>query len=290
MASQVPKISFEEYAKNLTLHPAVINGQQIKQDAEERHHRILNCIVTQSISGPTLDAACGSAIFYPSLLKYMPQMMPYSVSDLVEHDIVYGGQKIECHRFECEKTILPVPDQSMGCVMFCDVIEHLLVDPIWTILEFNRVLRKGGHLIISTPNACHLRRVIHLLHGLNSATENHYKPTSLYQRHNREWTVDEINTLMAVSGFEPVVYSTHHYLLNDVERALFSLFQETKLVKYDQNYYGPEIFYLAKKSKHKTLESVTDIDERWPSWLYTHHSTYRRRPEVFPVILGKDYG
>ncbi|MFB9721796.1 class I SAM-dependent methyltransferase [Planobispora longispora] len=46
---------------------------------------------------------------------------------------------------------LPLASASVDVVVFSEVIEHL-VDPDAAILELHRVLRPGGHLLLSTPN------------------------------------------------------------------------------------------------------------------------------------------
>jgi methionine biosynthesis protein MetW len=46
---------------------------------------------------------------------------------------------------------LPFDDESFDCVVFGEVIEHL-VDPDQALLNISRVLTKGGALIVTTPN------------------------------------------------------------------------------------------------------------------------------------------
>jgi SAM-dependent methyltransferase len=290
MADNSPLESFDHYKENLSSIPLIWNGRQCPHPVDERHYRILCCLLQYGIKGPTLDVASGNAVFYPSILTYKPEMLPYAVTDIVEQDILYDGTKITCHKFECEKTLLPLEDNSVGCILFCDVIEHLIVDPVWAILEFNRVLRPGGHIVISTPNACHIKRIIQIYKGHNSATENHIKPTSIYQRHNREWSINEIYTLLKGCGFNNAAYSTYPFLLNDVEKAVFDFGIKAGLATVTEKDIGPEIFYIAEKAEHMTLKSVTNIEQRWPEWLYTHIANYRRRPAVFPIVLGEDYG
>jgi ubiquinone/menaquinone biosynthesis C-methylase UbiE len=50
----------------------------------------------------------------------------------------------------CDITDLPEPDSSFDAIMCVEVFEHL-PNPILAIKEFSRLLRSGGHLIITAP-------------------------------------------------------------------------------------------------------------------------------------------
>ena len=47
-------------------------------------------------------------------------------------------------------TSIPVPDASFDAIMYIEVFEHI-PEPILGIKEFNRILRKGGALILTAP-------------------------------------------------------------------------------------------------------------------------------------------
>jgi 2-polyprenyl-3-methyl-5-hydroxy-6-metoxy-1,4-benzoquinol methylase len=58
--------------------------------------------------------------------------------------------KIEQVDFETEK--LPFEDNSFDVAIFNEVFEHLRINPIFTLREVHRVLKKDGQLMLSTPN------------------------------------------------------------------------------------------------------------------------------------------
>jgi ubiquinone/menaquinone biosynthesis C-methylase UbiE len=47
-------------------------------------------------------------------------------------------------------TAIPVPDQSFDAIMCIEVFEHI-PDPISAIKEFSRIVKPGGHVIITAP-------------------------------------------------------------------------------------------------------------------------------------------
>jgi len=205
--------------------------------------------------GPTLDVASGWGILYPVLREFAKDMMPYCIAELKLGETVYDGERIASCDFECDKDILKFPDSTFGVVLFCDCLEHLIVDPVWTLLEFNRVLRPGGHLVIATPNAAAAFRILNILKGSNPATESEFKPTAIYQRHNREWTLDEVVRVLECVGFGNVLYSTQDLLFSEEEKRVLCAAAEIGLLARPLHDFGPELFVVAEKIEHRTLQS-----------------------------------
>ena len=53
----------------------------------------------------------------------------------------------------------PFPDNSFDCITFLETIEHV-ENPGLFLREFNRILRSGGYLVLSTPNATSLKKYL----------------------------------------------------------------------------------------------------------------------------------
>lgn len=244
---------------------------------------------TAAVGGPTLDVASASGILYPAVRGLLPDCLPYEATDIVATALHFDGTDIPCTKFECERDRLPHGDGSLGLVLFFDCLEHLVVDPVWTLLEFNRVLKPGGHLAIATPNAVGADRLGMILRGQGAASEACIRPSSIYQRHNREWTVQEVCEALAGIGFGGFEYSTNAGVLRWHERAALHLARLLHVARIPVFGFGPELFVLAQKQEHVTLDMDLADERRWPAWLYTADPAYHRRPQTFPIVVGDDY-
>lgn len=240
-------------------------------------------------AGPTLDVASGRGLLFPALRRFFPALLPYRIAEMKRWELDYDGCHIDGCSFELEKDRLQFEDGAFGVAVFCDILEHLVVDPLWPLFELNRVLRPGGRIIINTPNAMGAFRLLSILNGQNPATESQIKPSSIYQRHNREWTPEELRQGLACCGFGNFYYSTNPAMLGDAERKVLTAADAAGLLKRPAHDFGPELFMVAQKLEHRTLDMELPADLRWPQWLYTGFDAYRKRPRAFPIIVGEDY-
>lgn len=103
------------------------------------------------------------------LINYFDHVSRHT-SQRVFYQDLDGEHKVEEFHFEnvnIEQDTFPYPDNFFDVVLFCEVIEHLLIDPIHAIREIKRVLKENGILILSTPNVARLENVARLLSGAN---------------------------------------------------------------------------------------------------------------------------
>ncbi len=82
-----------------------------------------------------------------------------------------SGDIFECDidHFDAEKDIYPYQDASYNTVLCCELLEHLFHDPMHMMGEINRILKPGGHLVLTTPNIGSLRSVSAILLGSHPA-------------------------------------------------------------------------------------------------------------------------
>jgi SAM-dependent methyltransferase len=115
-----------------------------------------------------------------------------------------NGEAVEkaftSHLVNVEREPFPFEDDAFDVVLFCEVIEHLLMDPLAALREINRVLRPGGRLVVTTPNVNRLQNVMNMTAGAN--IYDPYSGYGPYGRHNREYNRFELTRLLDFAGFD----------------------------------------------------------------------------------------
>ncbi len=118
------------------------------------------------------------------------------------HVAELDGKRLEFpfRHFNIERDGFPYSSRSFDCVLFCEILEHLLESPDHAVAEMARVIRPGGFLILSTPNATRLTNLFFLAMGRN--IWDWYSANGPYGRHNREFTLLEVRSLLNRHGFD----------------------------------------------------------------------------------------
>src|SRR5579862_159616 len=185
----------------------------------------------------------------------------------VEHRTVVSaeGETFDCaiDLFNAEKDAFPYPDGHFSTVLCCELIEHLTEDPMHMMSEINRVVKPGGHLVLTTPNIASLRGIAAVLVGFHPGIFTAYiRPRTdgeVEARHNREYAPVEIQRLLENSGFTVTLTETgpfrqtprpeEGWVLNLLEQ--FDLPRELR---------GDDIYIVGRKTG--------GVRERYPDWLY----------------------
>ena len=106
----------------------------------------------------------------------------------------------EFDHFNMEESRFPYEDNSFEVVLYCEIIEHLLMNPVHTLTEIHRVLKPGGLLVVTTPNVARFGNVLALADG--RSIYDPYSGFGAYGRHNREYSIEELLHLLEFAGFE----------------------------------------------------------------------------------------
>ena len=166
----------------------------------------------------------------------------------------------EFEQFNTEEDRFPYEDASFDVVLFCEILEHLLIDPVHALLEIRRVLKPNGLLILTTPNVARLENVCRMVAG-----ENLYDPYSgygPYGRHNREYTRHDLFRLLTANGFLPETLFTADVHPDAADGAAF-LEQIEPLVAHRQADLGQYLFSCSRLNSNAKL-----LPPARPDWLY----------------------
>lgn len=96
-----------------------------------------------------LDAGCGTGRATAALVARGADVVAV---DLGQRLVARTRQRCACRPLVGTVLSLPFPGDAFDVVLSTEVIEHL-PEPAAAVKEFARVLKPGGHLVLSTPNA-----------------------------------------------------------------------------------------------------------------------------------------
>jgi SAM-dependent methyltransferase len=99
-----------------------------------------------------------------------------------QHKAVRYGDAVfesDVDLFDAERDRYPYPAGHFAVVLACEVLEHMLFDPMHLLLEVRRVLEEGGRILLTTPNIASLTSVARVLHG--PTITRRYTPSTRYR-------------------------------------------------------------------------------------------------------------
>jgi len=107
-----------------------------------------------------------------------------------------------------EKETLPYPDKYFDVVIYGEVIEHLIENPVFSLYNIHRILKDDGVLIVSTPNVFRYQNVLKFFYNHKISIYDPYSNYGLYGRHNREYTMFELQDILEKTGFSVISQKT----------------------------------------------------------------------------------
>ena len=145
--------------------------------------------------GRMLDVGCGDGRLAREIKQVVPGVVVHGCDlSVAALDRAEGLDRKYPIDLNAER--LPEPDGSLDLVVASEVIEHL-VEPGRAVADFYRVLRPGGHLLVTVPNVAFWRfRLEALRGGVPSVTAD--------ERHLHSFNAALLVALVVREGFELV--------------------------------------------------------------------------------------
>lgn len=143
--------------------------------------------------GRLLDVGCGDGRLAREIKQVLPHVVVHGCDlSAVALDRAQGLDRRYVMDLNVER--LPESDGSLDLVIASEVIEHL-IEPGRAIAEFHRVVRPGGHVLITVPNVAFWRfRLEALRGGVPSVTAD--------ERHLHSFNAALLKAVVVREGFE----------------------------------------------------------------------------------------
>jgi len=170
---------------------------------------------------------------------------PYA-QQIRSHDGICPDFAISLRPANIERDTMPYDDASFDFVLGMEILEHLALDPYFFLSQVNRVLRPGGHVLLTTPNIGSHRGIWKILNGIAPYSFGIFVPTGgVYGRHNREYTPREVETLALAAGFETDLLGTADVYDDGIDPGTAELLVARGD---DLSLRGETIFYVGRKT------------------------------------------
>ena len=126
----------------------------------------------------------------------------------IRRDLRVHSGSVRCR----EGPVSRIRTNHFSTVLCCELLEHLTADPMHMMAEINRILKPGGHLVLTTPNLASLRALAGILQGFHPQLFSAYiRPRNgvVDARHAREYTpVRDCASCWRIPGFEVTLLET----------------------------------------------------------------------------------
>lgn len=189
--------SLKRFVRTLNLLPAE-GGELLELGCDNHFSLLLRHFTAYTLQTHNLP---GGGSGYSPICHFVDQ----TTNAVVEFDRV---------QFSLESGSYPFSNDCFQGVVCAEVIEHLLHDPMAMLYEINRILKRGGFLVLTTPNLIGWHGLLKGFKGINplefSCFMKDHTPPLL--QHAKEYTPGEITLMLEAAGFEIEVLNTPYFL------------------------------------------------------------------------------
>jgi len=115
---------------------------------------------------------------------------------------------VEVANVNIEDERLPFAKNEFDLVLSFEVFEHMSKDPMYSIMEINRVLKPNGKLILTTPNITSYIGLERMMSGNPPYLFSDFMMSRSTNRHNKEWGALELKLFIENAGFKVIDMKT----------------------------------------------------------------------------------
>lgn len=121
---------------------------------------------------------------------------------------------------------LPFAKATFDMVMMHDIIEHLHDSPRILLNDLLELLKPGGFLFITVPNAVNIRKRVHVLMGKTNLAPfaSYYWYQGPWRGHVREYVRSDMELLAKYLGLDIVELRSCHHMLKVLPKWLRSIY------------------------------------------------------------------
>jgi 2-polyprenyl-3-methyl-5-hydroxy-6-metoxy-1,4-benzoquinol methylase len=178
-----------------------------------------------------LDIGCVPSFFISTMKRMGYNIKGVDIQPEKEKDFL-KLRGIEVKKCNIEKEKIPFEDNSFNFVFLNEVLEHLYTNPLFAMRNIKRVLKKGGYLILTTPNGYSLKRIFYFLSGKGWSGDIFTEFSKLdnygYHGHIREYSSRELKDFLRRNNFEiekvSYINAEHRRIKNIFLRKIFNIF------------------------------------------------------------------
>ena len=186
-----------------------------------RRYDQISRVVQQLGPRKILDVGCGDGRLARAVRVHCPDVAIHGC-DLSPAALARSGGLDRQYAVDLNCEVLPEPDGTFDLVIASEVIEHL-IHPDHVLAELIRVLRRGGHILLTVPNVAFWRFRVQALCGqVPSVTAD--------DRHLHSFSAFLLEQLVQKSGLQVVCLTGLRQRFNRFSRLHFKLLSDTLLI------------------------------------------------------------
>jgi 2-polyprenyl-3-methyl-5-hydroxy-6-metoxy-1,4-benzoquinol methylase len=186
-----------------------------------RRYDQISSVVQQLGPRKILDIGCGDGRLARAIRANCPDVVIHGC-DLSTVALARSEGLDRQYSIDLNCEVLPEPDECFDLVIASEVIEHL-IQPDRVLVGLTRVLRQGGHVLLTVPNVAFWKFRVQALRG-------HVPSVTADDRHLHSFNASLLEQLVGKAGLQVVWLTGLRQRFNRLNQLHFKLLSDTLLI------------------------------------------------------------